>query len=88
MDSYKQMINQQIEDLISSINFKKDFDLSLLKEQITQLTGAIPSVTVDWKKELSVNENSKEELIIETVKGIKIVWLDTDGKPNQQSFII
>jgi len=77
-----------VEDIISATNFKGDFNIKTLKEQITAITGAVPSITVDWKVSNQLNENTGENTVVEKADQIKIVWLDTDSNPHTLSYLI
>lgn len=84
---------QQIQDLISSINFKNTeaIDFNSIKEHITQITGCIPSVTPKWEIIKSANEDlllDNNNKIVEKITSIDIIYFDENGVPKPLKFIV
>lgn len=86
--SYINAIEIKIQDFISNINFKKDFDIKSIKEQIANITKSIPSVTIQWKSNVILNEDKTEKSKMDIVNGINIVWLDSDSIPHNLKYIV
>lgn len=92
-ESEFQSHEQQIQDLISSINFKntESINFDSIKEQIMNITGCIPSVTPKWEIVKSANEDlllDGSNKIVEKIASIDIVYFDTNGVPKPLKFIV
>lgn len=87
-DSWQQMIEQNILEYVSTIDFKNpDFSIKEVKQQLKKIIGSEPNVRLKWNSVEKVNEllkasgveNYKE--IIEKVEQIELVYMSPDNKP-------
>lgn len=83
---------QQIQNLISSINFKdSNINFDLLKEQIASIVGSTPSVMPKWSKEETANEDkllNGSNKTVEKISELNIVYLGENNIPVNLKFII
>jgi hypothetical protein len=70
-----------IQNYISSINWKRDdWKISEIKEDLKKSLGEEPSVVVNWKKDVMINEVSGNAEEIKVPEYIQIVFTDLDDK--------
>jgi hypothetical protein len=88
----KNEIEFRIQEIVSSINFKKpnDIDFDSLTEAIKEVTGCIPSVRPTWIKYETANEDmllDGSNKITEKITELNITYL-IDGIPTKAKFIV
>ena len=72
---------QAIRDYLSNVNWKRDnWSYSQLEEGMRKFLGERPSMEVDYKKDVMVNEISGESREIKRIDSISVVFTDTDDK--------
>ncbi len=70
-----------IQNYISSINWKRDdWKISEIKEDLKKSLGEEPSVVVNWKKDVMINEVSGSAEEIKVPEYVQIVFTDLDDK--------
>lgn len=70
-----------IQNYISSINWKRDdWKISEIKENLKKSLGEEPSVVVNWKKDVMINEVSGSAEEIKVPEYVQIVFTDLDDK--------
>jgi len=70
-----------IQNYISSINWKRDdWKISEIKEDLKKSLGEEPSVVVNWKKDVMINEVSGNAEEIKVPEYVQIVFTDLDDK--------
>jgi len=70
-----------IQNYISSINWKRDdWKISEIKEDLKKSLGEAPSVVVNWKKDVMINEVSGSAEEIKVPEYVQIVFTDLDDK--------
>ncbi|NBO23110.1 hypothetical protein EBU94_07230, partial [bacterium] len=68
-------------DYLSNVNWKRDnWSYSQLEEGMRKFLGERPSMEVDYKKDVMVNEISGESREIKRIDSISVVFTDTDDK--------
>jgi hypothetical protein len=89
---YKSIVDTNIEELVGATDFKNgNFNINEIKEQIKELTGAIPSVQVKWNTIPVANEDKLTEGQPKTrdiVEAVTITWLDSDNIPHELKYLI
>lgn len=63
-----------IRNYISSINWKGDWSINKIQEDLHNLLGETPAVDIDYKKDVMLNEVTNEAKEIENVDKISIVY--------------
>ena len=70
-----------IQNYISSINWKRDdWKISEIKDYLKKSLGEEPSVVVNWKKDVMINEVSGSAEEIKVPESVQIVFTDLDDK--------
>ena len=70
-----------IQNHISSINWKRDdWKISEIKDFLKKSLGEEPSVVVNWKKDVMINEVSGTAEEIKAPESVQIVFTDLDDK--------
>jgi len=70
-----------IQNHISSINWKRDdWKISEIKDFLKKSLGEEPSVVVNWKKDVMINEVSGTAEEIKVPESVQIVFTDLDDK--------
>ncbi len=77
-----------IKDYVSGIDFRGNWGLSKMKEDMKRFIGEEPGIDVIWEKDAVLNEDTDEPEIIERVKKLIIVFTDTDEKYKKLEFLI
>lgn len=89
---YKSMVEIEIENIVSKTDFKNaNFDVTEIKEQIKQLTGAIPSIQIGWKTLKPTNEDLVKDPKAkgkDLVEGLTITWLDSENNMHQLKYLV
>ncbi len=77
-----------IREYISGIDFRDNWGISKIKEDMKKFLGEEPGIDVTWEKEAMLNEETGEPEIIEKLKKITIVFTDLDDKYKKLEFLI
>ncbi len=77
-----------IKDYISNIDFKGDWSLSKIKEDMRRFLGEEPGIDIVYKKDVMVNEVSGEAKEFVDVNKVQIIFTDTDDKFKKLEFIV
>jgi hypothetical protein len=78
MDTSASYKEQMIRDYIMKVNFKGNFSVKQIKEDLRRIIKETPGVELKWKKDDIVNEINGTSKIVESVKSITIAI--TDGE--------
>jgi hypothetical protein len=82
MDKIKE---NMIREYLSLVNFKNDnWSLSQIKSDLKSLLGEEPNVDVIYKKDTIINEATSEEIKVESVEKLNIIF--SDEKNNKLFF--
>jgi len=72
---------QAIREFISKVNWKRDnWSYVVLEEQMRKFLGERPSLSVEYKKDVMVNEISGESKEIQKLNSVSVIFTDTDDK--------
>jgi hypothetical protein len=72
---------QAIRDYLGNVNWKRDnWSYSQLEEGMRRFLGERPSMEINYKKDVMVNEISGESKEIKRLESILVVFTDTDDK--------
>lgn len=85
MNSLKEIA---IKDYIAGVDFKGDWSLSKIKEDMRRFLGEEPGIDIVYKKDVMVNEVSGEAKEFVDVNKVQIIFTDTDDKFKKLEFII
>lgn len=85
MNSLKEIA---IKDYISNVDFKGDWSLSKIKEDMRRFLGEEPGIDIIYKKDVMVNEVSGEAKEFVDVNKVQIIFTDTDDKFKKLEFIV
>lgn len=85
MNSLKEIA---IKDYISNVDFKGDWSISKIKEDMRRFLGEEPGIDIIYKKDVMVNEVSGEAKEFVDVNKVQIIFTDTDDKFKKLEFII
>lgn len=85
MNSLKEMA---IKDYISGVDFKGDWSISKIKEEMRKFLGEEPGIDIIYKKDVMVNEVSGEAKEFVGVNKVQIIFTDTDDKFRKLEFIV
>ncbi len=77
-----------IREYISGIDFRDNWGISKIKEDMKKFLGEEPGIDVTWEKDAMLNEETGEPEIIEKLKKITIVFTDLDDKYKKLEFLI
>lgn len=82
------MKEQLIKDYIASVDFKRDWKLSEIKENLRKFLGEEPGIDIIWKKDVMLNEVNGEAKEIEKVNSVVVVFTSDDNKFKKLEFRI
>jgi hypothetical protein len=77
-----------IREYILGIDFRDNWGISKIKEDMKKFLGEEPGIDVTWEKDAMLNEETGEPEIIEKLKKITIVFTDLDDKYKKLEFLI
>lgn len=78
-----------IRDYISNIDFKRDdWKLSDMKKDMRRFLGEEPSIDIDYKNDVLIDEIVGVAKVIKSLEKISIVFFDTDDKFKKLEFLI
>jgi hypothetical protein len=78
-----------IRDYISNIDFKRDdWKLSDMKKDMRRFLGEEPSIDIDYKNDVLIDEIVGEAKVIKSLEKVSIVFFDTDDKFKKLEFLI
>lgn len=78
-----------IRDYISNIDFKRDdWKLSDMKKDMRRFLGEEPSIDIDYKNDVLIDEIVGEAKSIKSLDKVSIVFFDTDDKFKKLEFLI
>lgn len=77
-----------IREYISGINFKGDWGISKMKEEMKKFLGEEPGIDIEWEKDALLNEKTGESEVIDKMKKITIVFTDMNEKYKKLDFLI
>lgn len=78
-----------IRDYISKINWKTDnWSYQRIEEDMKRFLGERPSLDVQYKKDVMVNEVSGESKEIEKIVKVNVIFTDTDDKIKKMEIIL
>ncbi len=77
-----------IREYITNIDFRGDWGISRMKEDMKRFLGEEPGIDVVWEKDAMLNEKTGKPEIIEKMKKISIVFTDIDDKFKKLEFLI
>lgn len=89
-------VEKELFEMLSKVKFDSpDFDLKILKQQMSLVMGTPVSINLKWNKTEKINELVKStgaaekewKTIVEKVDQIKIGFI-ADGKPKEFKFIL
>lgn len=79
---------QTIREYVMRINWKDNFSVKQIKEDLKRTIKEVPGVELKWNKEEVINEVNGKSSIKESVKSITIAYSDgenKDGSPKVHS---
>lgn len=74
MDNFKINKPDLIIEYLKEVNFKGDFNINLIKDNLKKLIGETPGVQCDWTAMRSINEDTKEEIRDEKLKSVSVFF--------------
>ncbi len=80
---------QMIREYIMKVNFKDNFSIKQIKEDLRRIIKETPGIDVKWKKDDIMNEVKSGTKVVESVKSISVAITDgdnPDGTPKVHSF--
>lgn len=78
-----------IRDYISNIDFKRDdWKLSDMKKDMRRFLGEEPSIDIDYKNDVLIDEIVGVAKVIKSLEKVSIVFFDTDDKFKKLEFLI
>lgn len=78
-----------IRDYISNIDFKRDdWKLSDIKRDMRKFLGEEPSIDIDYKNDILIDEIVGEAKSIKSLEKVSIVFFDTDDRFKKLEFLI
>lgn len=78
-----------IRDYISKINWKTDnWSYQRLEEDMKKFLGERPSIDVQYKKDVMVNEVSGESKEIDKLVKVSVIYTDTDDKIKKMEILL
>ena len=78
-----------IRDYISNIDFKRDdWKLSDIKRDMRKFLGEEPSIDIDYKNDILIDEIVGEAKSIKSLDKVSIVFFDTDDRFKKLEFLI
>lgn len=93
--AWKQMMETNVSDYISTVDFKSpEFSINEFKNNLGKILGMKPAVKLTWKTSEKVNELLKKSgaknhtEIIEKVEQVAITFVDSENIPISFKFII
>jgi hypothetical protein len=63
-----------IVEYLKEVDFKGDFNINLIKDNLKKLIGETPGVKCDWTATKSINENTKKEIREEKLKSVSVFY--------------
>lgn len=93
-DPWITLTKNNVYDYLKGVDFSHpDFNLKVLKEQLSNFLGVVPAVKMKWNTVETINELKRDSgaLDFKTAKDkleqIEIVFVDTENKPKSFKFI-
>jgi hypothetical protein len=78
-----------IREYISNIDFKRDdWKLSDIKRDMRKFLGEEPSIDIDYKNDVLIDEIVGEAKSIKSLEKVSIVFFDTDDRFKKLEFLI
>jgi hypothetical protein len=78
-----------IRDYISNIDFKRDdWKLSDMKRDMRRFLGEEPSIEIEYKNDVLIDEIVGEAKSIKSLDKVSIVFFDTDDRFKKLDFLI
>ncbi len=77
-----------IRDYISNIDFRNEWSMKSIREDMRKFLGEEPGIDVHYKKDVMVNEFSGSSEEISGVDKIEIVFFDLDDKFKKLEFLV
>lgn len=77
MNSLATIKDQTIREYLSNVDFRDDFSLKKIKQDLHRLLGEMPAIKLEYAKEKLFSERLGEQpRIVETVKSIVVTFSD------------
>lgn len=77
-----------IRQYISQIDWKTDWNYQIIEEDMRRFLGERPSIDVQWKKDVMVNEFTGESKEFSRIDKISVIFTDLDDKIKKIEFLI
>lgn len=77
-----------IRQYISKIDWKTDWNYQIIEEDMRRFLGERPSIDVQWKKDVMVNEFTGESKEFSRIDKISVIFTDLDDKIKKIEFLI
>jgi hypothetical protein len=84
----KSIKESSISNVITSINFKDDWSLRNIKEQLYNVLGEQPAVEAIYQKDAFLNEVTGKAQEIKKLKSIKVTFTDLDEKIKTVEYLL
>jgi hypothetical protein len=79
---------EAVKEFLSNIDFKGNWSLNYIKDSLQKILGEFPAVDIKYKKDVMLNEATKEAVEIHEVHKVAIVFMDTNDKFNKVEIIL
>ena len=93
-DPWITIIKQTIYDHLKKIDFSNpDFNINILKEQLSEILGIKPAIKTKWNTIETINELKKSsgakdyKTVKDKLEEIEIIFIDSKNKTNNFKFI-
>ena len=77
-----------IRQYISQIDWKTDWNYQIIEEDMRRFLGERPSIDVQWKKDVMVNEFTGESKEFSRIDKLSVIFTDLDDKIKKIEFLI
>lgn len=80
---------QMIREYIMNVNFKGNFSVKQIKEDLRRIIKEVPGIDLKWNRDDIVSEVTGASKVVESVKSITVAITDGDnfdGTPKVHSF--
>lgn len=85
----KSMKEENIQKFIMDIDFtSEDWSVDVIKQSIKNMTGEMPGIKVNYKKDVLINEIKGEAQEYKKLNSIEIVFTDLDDQIKRVEYII
>ena len=86
MESMKEHIISDY--ILHKVNFKKDWSLKQIKEDLKKMLGEEPALKINYEKDAILNEVSGESKEIKKIKSVDVIFTDEYEKIKTIGFIV